>query len=104
MTLNEFVNKTTQTGKLVRFSKGHGKNGLVVVAKDGEGKRYVLEKSLKDYSRFEDWIGMQSRTDVRQTGKFHKTEEYGILPLIQIRVKVDSEDQDIDDKNKEMVF
>lgn len=104
MTLNELINKTTQTGKLIKFSKGHGKNGLVLIATDADRKHYVLEKSITNYSRFEDWEDKQSRADIKQTGKYYKTEEYGKIPVIQIRVKVDDEDQDINTDNEKMVF
>ena len=105
MTLNELIKYKTETGKMVQFSKGHSKTGLVIIVTSLEDKKkYVLEKSTKDYSRFEDWIEKQTRADIKRTGKFFKTKDYGKLPLIQIRVKVDDEDQDINTTNKEMVF
>ena len=103
MTLNELI-KTTMTGQLVDFSKGHGKTGLVIiVTSQQDSKKYVIEKSVEDYSRFEDWIGKEARADIKPTGKYYKTEE-GKFPLIQIRVKVDDEDQDVNTTDKETVF
>jgi hypothetical protein len=107
MTLNELIDKTTQTGKLVTFHKGHGKNGVVLVIESKDsGNKFVLQKSITDFSRFKDWPGKTSRADVKQTGKYYKTEEYGRVPIIQIRVKpaeADSDEGNPDD-SKEMVF
>jgi len=104
MTLNELINKDTQTGKLVSFTEGHGKTGsVIVVTSELDKKKYVLEKSIKDYARFEKWPETQKKADIKPTGKFHRTKDYGKLPVIQIRLK-DEEEQNVDDTNKEMVF
>jgi len=101
MTLNELI-KSTITGQLVDFSKGHSKTGFVIiVTSQQDNKKYIIEKSIKDFSRFEDWIDKEARADIRQTGKYYKIEE-GKFPLIQIRVKVEDQNQDM--KNKEIVF
>ena len=101
MTLQELL-ETVETGKLMKFSLGHGKNGRVVIASsdvnedESKNERYVIDASIKNFSRFESWPDKQKRADIQKTGKFYRTKEYGKLPLIQIRIKDESEDMEID--------
>jgi hypothetical protein len=86
MNLKEFINKKIKTGQQAEFSEGQGKNGKVVIASI-DGKKYVINASIENFQRFQKWIGEKASADIKQTGKFHKT-EYGFLPTIEIRTNV----------------
>jgi len=107
MTLQELL-EVVETGKLMKFSMGHGKNGRIIIATndfnedEDANKKYVVDASTKNFSRFKEWLGKQARADIQQTGKFYKTKEYGKLPLIQVRLK--DEEQDVDTESGETVF
>jgi len=104
MTLNELINKEILTGQLVKFKEGHGKTGSVIVVTSSiDKKNYILEKSITNYARFEKWPETEKKADIKPTGKYYKTKDYGKLPLVQIRLKND-EEQNVDDTNKEIVF
>jgi len=104
MTLNELIKNKTKTGKSVEFLKGYSKSGNVIIVSLLKGKKkYVLEASVDNFSRFKDWYGKEATADIRKTGKFFKVEEYGKLPLIQIRIKSNDEIKD-DDRNKNNIL
>lgn len=97
MNLKEFVNKKIKTGQQAEFIEGQGKNGKVVIASIDD-KKYVINASIENFQRFQKWIGEKASADIKQTGKFHKT-EYGFLPTIEIRTNVKVVDDEIKTKN-----
>jgi len=113
MRLEELLKKKVKTGQQAEFSVAEGKNGKVALLTVGD-KRYVIHASLDNFQRFEKWMGKTASVDIKKTGKYHKTKDYGILPTVNIRanVKVDSDEPqkepttnpEANSKKEDMVF
>lgn len=92
MELNEFIKKKIKTGQDGEFSEAEGKDGKVIVLVT-DNKKYVVQASVDNFSRFEKWIGKKAKVDIKKTGKYHKTKDYGILPMVKIRTNVEVENK-----------
>ncbi len=92
MKLNEFLKKKIKTGQDGEFSSAEGKNGKVMIVTVGD-KRYVIQASIENFNRFEKWIGKKALVDIKKTGKYHKTKNYGTIPSVKIRTNVEIEDK-----------
>ena len=90
MRLDELLNKKVKTGQQGEFSVAEGRNGKLALVTVGE-KKYVIDASLQNFSRFQKWIGKSALVDIKKTGKFHKTKDYGFLPTVNIRTNIQVE-------------
>lgn len=86
MKLEELLKQKIKTGQRGEFSVAEGKEGKVIIFITAK-KKYVVQASLDNFQRFKDWIGKTADIDIKKTGKFHKTKDYGFLPTINIRIE-----------------
>jgi len=92
--------KKIATGIKIKFEtiKLPNKSKVMAVV-DEQGKRYVIKKSLENFSRFHKWKNKEVMSDIKKLREKIKTERFGILPLIKIRttVKIEGEEKEKED-------
>ena len=100
MKLKDYIKKHKKDLS-VEFDTASGEKDRVIIVMDDKGDRYVINASVDNYERFEKWVGQKAKADIKFTGKYHKTKDYGSLPLIQIKTEIKSSVEDDDSKDKE---
>ncbi|MFW6281347.1 MAG: hypothetical protein ACOC1O_00955 [bacterium] len=105
MNLKDLLKGKTKSGVSstfeTTFKKGKDEKVMVLITNK---KKYVIDASIKNYTRFEKWDGKTATVDFKKTGKFIRTEDYGILPTVNINAKVKLKKQQSKDKDKDVTF
>ena len=88
----ELVEARLRTGVRVSFKKVKLRNGNMAMSLETEdGKKYVLDGSLKNFNRFQSWHGKKATADIKPTFKRVVLDDGSKLKTTKINVTVKSE-------------